>query len=73
MTSFIFVTPSELSDAESSDDEFFGEPLSNRENINRPKYSATLFEEGHVMKGDDGNKWVVSVTFSGIRRWKKLF
>jgi hypothetical protein len=37
-----------------------------------PKLSATLFDKGQIKKGNDGNKWTVIVTSSGIHRWKKL-
>jgi hypothetical protein len=37
-----------------------------------PKLSATLFEEGQIKKGNDGNKWIVIVTSAGVYRWKKL-
>lgn len=37
-----------------------------------PSESATLFKVGSIKKGNDGNKWTVSSTASGIHRWKKL-
>jgi hypothetical protein len=37
-----------------------------------PKLSATLFDKGQIKKGNDGNKWTVIVTSSGIHRWKRV-
>ena len=36
-----------------------------------PLESATLFKNGTIKKGNDGNKWVSVTTSNGIRRWKK--
>ena len=37
-----------------------------------PSKSATLFKNGTVKRGNDGNKWVIVTTSNGIRRWKKV-
>jgi hypothetical protein len=37
-----------------------------------PTNSATLYKEGTVKKGNDGNKWAVSVASNGVKRWKKV-
>jgi predicted molibdopterin-dependent oxidoreductase YjgC len=37
-----------------------------------PSKSATLFKNGTIKKGNDGNKWVIVTTSNGIRRWKKV-
>jgi hypothetical protein len=37
-----------------------------------PSKSATLFKNGIVKRGNDGNKWVIVTTSNGIRRWKKV-
>ena len=37
-----------------------------------PSKSATLFNNGTIKKGNDGNKWVIVTTSAGIRRWKKV-
>ena len=36
-----------------------------------PSKSATLFKEGTVKKGNDGNKWIIVANKLGIRRWQK--
>ena len=36
-----------------------------------PSKSATLFEEGTVKKGNDGNKWIIVTNKLGVRRWQK--
>ena len=37
-----------------------------------PTNSATLFNVGTIKTGNDGNKWTIIETKSGIKRWKKL-
>ena len=37
-----------------------------------PSKSATLFKNGTIKQGNDGNKWVIVTTSNGIRRWKKV-
>ena len=37
-----------------------------------PSKSATLFKNGTIKQGHDGNKWVIVTTSNGIRRWKKV-
>ena len=37
-----------------------------------PSKSATLFKEGIVKKGNDGNKWVIVTNKLGVRRWQKM-
>jgi hypothetical protein len=37
-----------------------------------PSKSATLFNNGTIKQGNDGNKWVIVITSNGIRRWKKV-
>ena len=37
-----------------------------------PLESATLFKNGTIKQGNDGNKWVIVTTSNGIRRWKKV-
>lgn len=37
-----------------------------------PSKSATLFEEGTVKKGNDGNKWIIVTNKLGVRRWQKM-
>jgi len=34
-----------------------------------PSDSATLFSEGTVKKGNDGNEWMIAVTTAGVHRW----
>ncbi len=34
-----------------------------------PEQSATLYKEGTVKTGNDGNKWVVAVTSTNVKRW----
>lgn len=36
-----------------------------------PSKSATLFKEGTVKKGNDGNKWIIVANKLGVRRWQK--
>ena len=36
-----------------------------------PSQSATLFKEGTVKKGNDGNKWIIVTNKLGVRRWQK--
>lgn len=35
-----------------------------------PTESATLYSQGTLKKGNDGNMWIVSVNVNGFRRWK---
>lgn len=44
--------------------------MSNNKLRPSPSESATLFAIGTIKKGNDGNKWIVSSTNSGIHRWK---
>jgi len=37
-----------------------------------PSKSATLFKEGTVKKGNDGNKWIIVTNKLGVRRWQKM-
>jgi hypothetical protein len=37
-----------------------------------PSKSATLFNNGTIKQGNDGNKWIIVTTSNGIRRWKKV-
>lgn len=37
-----------------------------------PSQSATLFKEGTVKKGNDGNKWIIVTNKLGVRRWQKM-
>jgi len=37
-----------------------------------PSKSATLFNNGTIKQGNDGNMWVIVTTSNGIRRWKKV-
>jgi hypothetical protein len=37
-----------------------------------PSKSATLFKNGTIKKGNDGNKWIIVTTGNGIRRWQKV-
>jgi hypothetical protein len=37
-----------------------------------PTESATQFSVGTIKKGNDGNKWKITQTSSGIHRWSKL-
>jgi hypothetical protein len=37
-----------------------------------PSQSATLFKEGTVKKGNDGNKWIIVTNKLGVRRWQKI-
>ena len=37
-----------------------------------PLKSATLFKNGTIKQGNDGNKWVIVTASNGIRRWKKV-
>lgn len=36
-----------------------------------PSKSATLFSVGKVLKGNDGNKWIIKKNKNGIKRWVK--
>ena len=36
-----------------------------------PSKSATLFKEGTVKQGNDGNKWIIVTNKLGVRRWQK--
>ena len=36
-----------------------------------PSQSATLFKEGTIKKGNDGNKWIIVTNKLGVRRWQK--
>ena len=36
-----------------------------------PSKSATLFKEGTIKKGNDGNKWIIVTNKLGVRRWQK--
>ena len=37
-----------------------------------PSKSATLFKNGTVKKGNDGNKWVIVTNKVGVKRWQKV-
>lgn len=37
-----------------------------------PSKSATLFKEGAIKKGNDGNKWIIVTNKLGVRRWQKM-
>lgn len=37
-----------------------------------PSQSATLFKEGTVKKGNDGNKWIIIINKLGVHRWQKM-
>jgi hypothetical protein len=37
-----------------------------------PSESATLFKEGIVKKGNDGNKWIIVTNKLGVHRWQKV-
>ena len=37
-----------------------------------PSKSATLFKNGTIKQGNDGNKWIIVTTGNGIRRWQKV-
>jgi hypothetical protein len=37
-----------------------------------PSQSATLFKEGTIKKGNDGNKWIIVTNKLGVRRWQKI-
>jgi len=37
-----------------------------------PAESATQFSVGTIKKGNDGNKWKIIVTNSGVHRWSKM-
>lgn len=37
-----------------------------------PRYSATLFNEGHEQEGQDGNTYVVVSDKRGVKRWQKV-
>ena len=37
-----------------------------------PSESATQFSVGTIKKGNDGNKWKITQTSSGIHRWSKM-
>jgi hypothetical protein len=44
---------------------------SSRKNRPSPSDSATLYEEGFEMKGNDGNMYVISVASNLVKRWVK--
>ena len=37
-----------------------------------PSKSATLFKNGTIKQGNDGNKWVIVTNKRGIHRWQKM-
>jgi hypothetical protein len=37
-----------------------------------PSKSATLFKNGTIKKGNDGNKWIIVTNKGGIQRWQKM-
>jgi hypothetical protein len=37
-----------------------------------PSQSATLFKEGTVKKGNDGNTWIITTNKLGVHRWQKM-
>lgn len=37
-----------------------------------PRWSATLFVEGTIRLGNDGRRWKVKETYTGVRRWVPL-
>ena len=37
-----------------------------------PSKSATLFKNGTIKKGNDGNKWIIVTNKGGIQRWQKV-
>ena len=37
-----------------------------------PSKSATLFKNGTIKVGNDGNKWIIVTNKVGIRRWQKV-
>ena len=43
-----------------------------KKNRQGPSESATLFDEGTIKKGNDGNNWIITVTNAGIRRWLRV-
>ena len=43
--------------------------MADKSNRPSPSDSATLFNLGRQMKGNDGNMWVVKQTPKGVKRW----
>jgi len=37
-----------------------------------PPYSATLFDDGYIAYGNNGNKWIIKSTSKGVKRWTKF-
>jgi hypothetical protein len=37
-----------------------------------PSKSATLFKNGTIKAGNDGNKWIIVTNKSGVRRWQRM-
>jgi hypothetical protein len=37
-----------------------------------PSKSATLFKNGTIKVGNDGNKWVIVTNKNGVKRWQKV-
>jgi streptogramin lyase len=37
-----------------------------------PTASATLFKNGTIKKGNDGNKWMIVTDTRGVQRWQKI-
>jgi hypothetical protein len=37
-----------------------------------PSKSATLFKNGTIKVGNDGNKWVIVTNKNGVKRWQKM-
>lgn len=35
-----------------------------------PTESATLYKVGTIKTGNDGNKWIISESSNGVKRWK---
>ena len=45
---------------------------SSRDSRPSPSISATKMNEGDIVKGNDGNKWVIKVSKNGVKRWVRL-
>ena len=50
----------------------YAPPRRSREMRPSPRWSATMFTEGTIRLGNDGRRWKVRETYTGVRRWVPL-
>ena len=46
--------------------------LNKKKTRQAPSESATLFREGAIKQGNDGNMWIIVKTASGVHRWSRI-